>query len=185
MTHSGHPRRVSRQSDKRVPKLNGRRIRFSTPERRLVRRFPALVMKTNLVRPHGPLPSQLQRRLRSAVVQPCGLCCSMSVGALPHLADPSSIDAHLPSNSGGCREPMRCPRAGFCRMLQHAPESTYGVEGSSKTAAIVSRPVVFATPPFVIDRRKRAPQLAGRVRNNRPRPTVFAGVPLFRPCVNS
>ena len=184
MTHSRHPRRVSCQSDKRVPKLNGRCVCFALPKRRLVCRLTALVVESNLARAFRSVPSQLQRRLRSAVVQPCGLCCPMSVGALPHLADPSATDAHLPSNSGGCREPMRRPCSGFRRVFQHSAVPAHGIEGSSKTAAIVSRLVVLAAPPLVIDRCKRTPQLARRVRHNRPRATVFPGVPLFRPSVD-
>jgi len=103
---------------------------------------------------------------------------------LPHFTNPTAIDAPLPANPGGRGKSMRRPCSGFCRVFQHTAESAHGVKRSGKAAAIISWAVVFSTPPLVIDRRKRAPQLARRVGHNRPRPTVFAGVALFRPSVN-
>ncbi len=184
MTHSRHPRRVSCQSDKRIPKLDGRRVRFAFAKRRLVRRFSALVMKSNLVRAVRSVPAQLQRRLCAVVVEPRRFRRSVSVCALPHFANPTTIDATLPANASGLGQPMRGPCSGFCRVFQHAAESAHGFKRSGKTPAVVSRPVVLSAPALVVDRRKRAPQLARRVRHNRPRPTVFAGVALFRPSVN-
>lgn len=185
MTHSRHPRRVSCQSNKRVPELNGRCIRFALPQRRLVCRFPTLVVESNLVRACRPFPAELQRHIVAAVVEPRCFRRPVSIGALPHLAHPPAIDAPLPANASGRCKPVRRPCAGFCRVFQHPAELAHGLKRRSKASAVVSGSVVFSTPPLVIDRCKRAPQLAGRVRNNRPRPTVFAGVTLFRPCVNS
>ncbi len=185
MTHSRHPRRVSCQSNKRVPKLNWRCVRFASPQRRLVRRFSSLVMESNLVRAFRPSPSQLQRRLGPVVVEPRCFRRTVSVGALPHLTNPSAIDAPLPANACGRCKPVRRPCPSFCRVFQHAAKSAHGFKRVGKASAVVSGSVVFAAPPLVIDRRKRAPQLARRVRNDRPRPTIFAGVSLFRPSVNS
>lgn len=184
MTHSRHPRRMSCQRDKRIPKLDGRCVRFAFPQRRLVRRFAALVVESNLMRSDRPVPAQLQWRLGAVVVEPRCFRRPVSIGALPHLAHPPAIDAPLPANSGWRGKSMHRPCSGFCRVFQHPAESAHGFKRSGKTPAVVPRPVVLATPALVIDRRERTPQLARRVRNNRPRPTVFAGVTLFRPCVN-
>lgn len=175
---------MSCQSDKRVPELDGRCVGFALAKRRLIRRFTALVVVSNLVRAIRPIPAQLHRRIVAAVVEPCRLRCSMPVGALPHLADPAAIDAPLPADASGCSQPVHRPGAGFCRVFQHAAKSAHRVQRSRKTAAVVTRPVVFTAPSLVVDRRKRTPQLAGRVRHHRPRPTVFAGVSLFRPRIN-
>lgn len=184
MTHSRYPRRVSCQSNKRVPKLNWRCVRFAPPQRRLVRRFSSLVMESNLMRACRPFPAQLLRRIVAAVVEPSRFSRSVSIGALPYLTNPSAIDASLPADAGGRGKSVRRPCSGFCRVFQHAAESAHGFKCSGKTPSVVPWPVLLAAPPLVIDRRKRAPHLAGRVRNNRPRPTVFAGVALFRPSVN-
>lgn len=184
MTHSRHPRRVSCQSNKRVPELDGRCVGFALPQRRLVRRFATLIAESNLMRASRSFPAQLQRRLGAVVVEPCGLGCAVSVGALPYLANPSAIDAALPANAGGRGKSVRRPCSGFCLVFQHAAKSAHGFKRRGKAAAIVAGPVVFAAPSLVVDRRKRAPQLARGVRNNRPRPSVFAGVALFRPSVN-
>ena len=184
MTHSRHPRRVSCQSNKRVPKLNGRCVRFTLPQRRFVRRFASLVVESNLVRAIRSVPAKLQRRLQPVVVKPCCLRRPVSVCALPHFANPTTIDASLPANAGGRGKSVRRPCSGFCRVFQHTAKSAHGFKRVGKASAVVSGSIVFATPPLVIDRRKRAPQLARWVRNDRPRPTVFAGVALFRPCIN-
>ena len=184
MTHSRYPRRVSCQSNKRVPKLNGRCVRFAFSQRGLVSRFAALVVESNLMRACRPFPAQLQRRIVAAVVEPRRFSRSVSIGALPYLTNPSAIDASLPADAGGRGKSMRRPCSGFRRVLEDAAESAHRLKRRSKATAVVSGPVVFAAPSLVIDRRKRAPQLAGRVRNNRPRATVFAGVALFRPCIN-
>ncbi len=167
MTHSRHPRRVSCQSDKRVPKLNGRCIRFSFPQRLLVRRLSALVVESNLVRAaYALVPAQLQRRLGAVVVEPRRFRRQVSVGALPHLTNPSAIDASLPSNAGGRGKFVRRPCSGFCRVFQNTAESAHGFKCGSKAAAIVAGSVMFSSPSLVIDRRKSAPQLAGWMRNN-------------------
>lgn len=184
MTHSRHSRRVSCQCNKRVPKLDGRCIRFALTKRRFVCRLPALVVESNLVRSFCAFPTQLQWRLFAVVVEPRCLCGSMPIGALPHFTYPSAIDAPLPPDASRRGQPMRRPCAGFRRVFQHSAEPTHRSKRAGKASAIISGPVVFATPALVIDRRKRAPQLARRMRNNRPRATVFPRVALFRPRIN-
>ena len=176
---------MSCQSDKRVPKLDGRCIRFAFAQRRLVCRFPALVAESNLVRAVRPFPAQLQRHIVAAVVEPRCFRRPVPIGALPHLAHPPAIDAPLPADASGRGQSVRRPCSGFCGVFQHPAELSHGLKRGSKASAVVSGSIVFATPPLVIDRRKRAPQLARWVRNDRPRPTVFAGVSMFRPSVNS
>ena len=176
---------MSCQRDKRVPELNGRCIRFALPQRRLVCRFPTLVVESNLVRACRPFPAELQRHIVAAVVEPRCFRRPVPIGALPHLAHPPAIDAPLPADASGRGQSVRRPCSGFCGVFQYPAELAHGLKRGSKASAVVARAVMLATPPLVIDRRKRAPQLARRVRNNRPRPTVFAGVALFRPCINS
>ena len=176
--------RDNRQSHQFVPKFQRRGVRLSLSESRLVRRLTSLVVKPNLVRPFWPCPPKFKRRVRTAVVEPCRLVSAVPVCALPNLAHKTAINGALPANGFRRGQPVRGPCLCLRRVFKYPAKPPHALKRRSKAAAIVAGSVVFSAPPLVIDRRKRAPQLARWVRNDRPRPAVFAGVALFRPSVN-
>ena len=177
--------RHHRQAQQFVPKFQRRGVRLSLAEGRLVRCLPALVVKTNLVRPGWPVPSQFKRRVRAVVVKPSRFVRPVPVGALPNLAHPTAIDGSLPANPSRLRQSVRCPCLRFRRVFEHPAKAPHAIQRRSKTAAVIARLVVLAAPAGIVHVRHRAPQLAGRVRNNRQRPGVASGVPLLRPSINA
>ena len=177
--------RLHRQAQQFVPKFQRRGVRLSLAEGRLVRCLPALVVKTNLVRPGWPVPSQFKRRVRAVVVKPSRFVRPVPVGALPNLAHPTAIDGSLPANPSRLRQSVRCPCLRFRRVFEHPAKAPHAIQRRSKTAAVIARLVVLAAPAGIVHVRHRAPQLAGRVRNNRQRPGVASGVPLLRPSINA
>ena len=111
-----------------------------------------------------PFPSRMQRRICAGAVEPRPLVRSMSVGGLPHFADP----ALLPSRPAGCRarQSVSGPCVGFRRMFQHAAAAVHRIKREAEAAAIIAGLVVVATPSQVVYLRHLAPELAGRMRDD-------------------
>lgn len=70
-------------------------------------------------------------------------------------------------------------------MLQDSAVTKHGVKRGLKLAAIRSRTIVLAAPSLEVDGGKIRPKVAGRVSNNRMRPSIETGVPRLVPRVNA
>jgi hypothetical protein len=61
-------------------------------------------------------------------------------------------------------------------MLQNATIGMNGVDGGIKAPSVISWSVVLAAPPLVVIRPQLSPSMAWRVRDNRMRASIHAGI---------
>lgn len=70
-------------------------------------------------------------------------------------------------------------------MLENAAPFAHGSERGFKAPAVVAGPVVLAAVSLVVERGEVDPEMTRRMRNDRQRSGVEAGVAGFGPCVNA
>lgn len=144
-------------------------------DRRLVTRFPALVMEPNLMTTIGSMPTEWRRFTGAAVEKPCTLPGLVAVGRLPYFANP--VAAIEPPFAGlGTRETEFLPSITERRVLENAAPTSDGCQRRGEASAIVPWLIVLAAPTGEIDMREPRPKLAGRMGHHRPRPGIGTSV---------
>jgi hypothetical protein len=169
-------RRPMRQTYQPLGELAWRSRCLALGHRGLVSILTALVMIANLVRSVRSLPLAFIRRMIAAVEKPCAFAASMTVGALPYFAHPLSRCRLRPAYARWGCEPVSGPSLRKRGMLENAAATAHAGEGSFERAAIITRPIVCATPTLVVNSRHIRPKLAWGMRNHRKRLVVFARI---------
>ena len=168
---------------KYVAELKRGSVGLSFAESRLVCDLATLVMESYLVRSSRSAPIQFWRVFSPNIIEPRRFVGLMTIRRLPYFAAPS-LFASMPPDALRLFEPIDRPRSGFGRMFQYTAPSADRGQSRSKTPAIISRPVVIASPSSIIHRRHRPPFLARRMRHDRPRTSIETGVTVFVPGID-